>query len=200
LKLKKFLYKESKRLVVRPLAAADFAEWKLTHSSMLPAKNKWDRVNKDPADLSKQKFTALLKSQKRLRDLDQFYDLAVFEKSTGKLVGTVSVMDVLRGIGQSAYLGYAIFNPFWGRGFGKEAVLAMIAIGFEQIKVHRLEAGIEPSNRRSILLAKSVGLRKEGFKKRAVLLRGKWIDLSVYAATCEDFGISWKGNTKSRMR
>ena len=109
-------------------------------------------------------------------------------------------MDVLRGVGQSAYLGYFISNRFWGRGFGKEAVLAMIDIAFRDIKLHRIEAGIEPSNRRSILLVRSIGLRKEGLKRRAVFLRGYWNDLVMYSATCEEFGIKWKGLPKTRPR
>ena len=49
-------------------------------------------------------------------------------------------------------------------------------------------------------LARSAGLRKEGLKKRAAFLRGKWIDLVVYAGTCEEFGFSWKGVAQTRLR
>lgn len=127
-----------------------------------------------------------------MRDQDRFYVLGVFEKASGQQIGFVSVMDVLRGMGQQAYLGYFINNRFWGRGFGKEAVLAMIDIAFRDIGLHRVEAGIEPHNRRSIQLARSIGLRKEGFKKRAVYLDRQWRDLTMYSATCEDFGIKWR--------
>ena len=150
--------------------------------------------------MSKANFQKILKSQKKLRDQDQFFDLAVFEKSSGKMVGTVAVMDVLRGLGQTAYLGYFIHNKFWGRGYGKEATLAMVDIAFRDIRLHRIEAGIEPTNRRSIMLARSIGLRKEGLKKRAIYLRGKWNDLVMYSATCEEFGVKWKGTPKTRPR
>jgi ribosomal-protein-alanine N-acetyltransferase len=109
-------------------------------------------------------------------------------------------MDVLRGLGQTAYLGYFINNPFWGKGYGKEAARAAIDIAFRDVKLHRIEAGIEPRNRRSIFLARSLGLRKEGLKKRAVFLRGKWNDLIMYSATCEEFGFKWKGVPKTRPR
>lgn len=42
----------------------------------------------------------------------------------------------------------------------------MIDIGFKDIKLHRIEAGIEPGNKRSIALAKSLKMRREGLKKR----------------------------------
>jgi len=75
-------------------------------------------------------------------------------------------------------------------------VRALIDIGFRDLRLHRLEAGIEPGNRRSILLARSLGLRKEGLKRRAVFLRDTWVDLGIYAVTCEDVGIPWKGTAK----
>ena len=179
---------------------SDFAAWRTSFSSMKPQQNKWDRQNRSKTDLTKSNFKKILKSQKSLRDQDKFYDLAVFEKKSGELVGTVAAMDVLRGLGQTAYLGYFMHNRHWGKGYGKEATLAMIDIAFRDIKLHRIEAGIEPSNRRSIMLARSIGLRKEGLKKRAVFLRGKWNDLVMYSATCEEFGVKWKGVPKTRPR
>lgn len=192
--------RKTKRLIIRPLALSDFDEWKTYFSTMSPSQNKWDNKNRDPADLKKSNFRKILKSQKNLRDSDKFFDLAVFEKTSGQMVGAVAAMDILRGLGQTSYLGYFIHNKFWGKGYGKEATLAMIDIAFRDIKLHRIEAGIEPSNRRSIMLARSIGLRKEGLKKRAVFLRGEWNDLVMYSTTCEEFGVKWKGQPKTRPR
>ncbi len=196
----KNLFRQTKRLTIRPLQLADHAAWKLSYTSMRSQQNKWDRQNKSETELSLSQFRKILASQKKLRIEDKFYDLAVFENSSKQLIGAVAVMDVLRGIGQSAYIGYFINNPFWNQGFGKEASLALIDIAFRDLKLHRIEAGIEPSNRRSILLARSMGLRKEGLKKRAVYLRKQWIDLVMYSATCEEFGFKWKGIPQTRPR
>lgn len=195
-----YLVRETKNLVIRPLKLSDYTMWCEYYSTLLPYKNMWDRLNKSPKELSMQSFKQIIKSQKQLREQDRFYDLAIFEKKSSKYIGTIAIMDVLRGLAYSAYLGYVLHNRFWGMGYGKEATLAGIDIGFRDIKLHRLEAGIEPYNRRSIMMARSVGLRKEGLKKRAVFLRGKWQDLVMYSATCEEFGIKWKGNPKTRPR
>lgn len=194
------LIRKTQRLIIRPLVLSDFESWQTSFSSMQPQQNKWDRHSRPKQELTKTNFKKILKSQKSLRDQDKFYDLSVFEKKSGELVGTVAAMDVLRGLGQTAYLGYFIHNRHWGKGYGKEATLAMIDIAFRDIKLHRIEAGIEPSNRRSIMLARSIGLRKEGLKKRAVYLRNKWTDLVMYSATCEEFGVKWKGAPKTRPR
>ncbi len=192
--------RRGKRLTVRPLAARDYLVWKQAHTELPPQKNIWDQKIKPIQDLSKIKFREILKSQKALADSDKYLDFSVFLNATGELIGHVALMDIVRGISHSAFLGYRIFNPHWGKSYGKEAVALAIQIAFKDIKLHRIEAGIEPSNRRSIMLARALGLRKEGLKKRAIFLRNQWVDLTIYSATCEDFGIKWQGKTKDRLR
>ncbi len=192
----KRLERKTKRLVVRPLRAADYAAWREASLARGAARNRWDRAAKTEADLTRAKFAEYLRKQRDLRERDAFYDFGVFERATGAWVGTTSVMDVLRSVSQTAFLAYFINNPHWGKGYGKEAAAAAIDIAFRDLKLHRVEAGVEPTNRRSILLARSLGLRKEGLKKRIVFLRGRWNDLVMYSATCEDFGIKWAGEAK----
>ena len=193
------LKRKGKKVVVRALEKSDFLAWQTYFLSMDNAKNVWDRSGSIPKDISKSSFHKVIKSQKNLRDRDEYYDLVVFDMK-GNMVGTVSLMNVTRSLSQSAFLGYTIHNKFWGMGFGKESVLLIIDIAFRDLKLHRIEAGIEPNNRRSIFLARSIGLRKEGLKKRAVYLREEWQDLSIYSATCEEFGFKWHGNPQSRPR
>ncbi len=194
------LHRTTKRLVIRPLVASDFAAWRTAHGALPPPQNRWDRGRRGPEELSRPRFREVLEHQRRLRREDRFYSLAVFERTSGALVGGASLMDVMRGLAQAAFLGWFVHSPFWRRGYGKEAVRALIDIGFRDVGLHRLEAGIEPENRRSILLARSLGLRKEGLKRRAVFLRDTWVDLGVYAVTCEDVGIPWKGMAKPSPR
>lgn len=64
-------------------------------------------------ELTKEKFKIILENQLDRRNKDTFYDLGVF-LNDGTLVGGVSIMEVARGISQTAFLGYRIFNPYWG--------------------------------------------------------------------------------------
>jgi [ribosomal protein S5]-alanine N-acetyltransferase len=196
----KRIFRKTKRLIIRPLELADYEIWHKALTTMDPPKNKWDKRNRSSKELKLSKYKKILATQKINRQEDRYYDCAVFERSSNKMVGIVNIMDVQRSISQNAYIGYAIFNPYWGQGYGKEAVRAMMEIGFKDLKIHRLEAGIEASNRRSILLARALGMRREGLKKRIVYLRKTWVDLVMYAATCEDFKIPWKGIAEPRHK
>lgn len=182
-----------KRVVVRPLKKSDYKAWKQAHLSQLPkAMNAWDSAA--PADdraLQRKHFDQLLAKQKKQRQQDYFYEFGVFLKD-GTLVGIASLMDISRLAFQNAYLGYRIFNNQWGKGYGKEAVQLVIDIAFRDLGLHRLEAGIQPKNRRSIALAKAVGLKREGFSPKRLFLRNQWLDMALYVARSEDFGITWK--------
>jgi ribosomal-protein-alanine N-acetyltransferase len=193
----KYLQRKTKRLLIRPLELKDYKIWKSSNLQIAKSKNKWDRGPKPVEELTRDHFKKVLVRQKEHRNKDSFYDLAVFD-SEGALVGVVAAMEVARGISQTAYLGYGIFNTHWGLGYGKEAVQAMLDIGFNDLKLHRLEAGIEPGNTRSLRLAKSLGMRREGRKKSALFLRNTWVDLIMYTLTSEDLRIQFEASGLSQ--
>lgn len=188
------LTRKTRRLVIRPLEAKDYEAWKEAYLRMGKPQNNWDLGPRSPDALKKSDYKGILKAQVDKRKRDYFYDLAVFDKK-GALIGGVSLMDVSRAISQTCFLGYRIFNAYWGKGYAKEAVKATLDIGFDDLKLHRIEAGIEPNNKRSLKLAKSLKMRREGVKKRALFLRNKWVDLVMYTLTCEDVGRKY--DTKS---
>lgn len=186
------LSKKTKRLEIRPLESRDYEIWKSALSELREPQNEWDETNWSDRHLTKSAFKKILIHQKRQRELDKNYFLTIFRRDDGAMLGFVSLMDVSRAIFQNAYLGYRILNTQWQYGYGKEAVSAILQLGFKNLFLHRIEAGIEPHNKASIALAKSVGLRKEGLSPKRLYPRGKWVDLVLYAATCEDFKIKYK--------
>lgn len=194
------LIRKTKRLIIRPLKLSDYRAWKTGLTTLLPAKNNWDSTNRDLKTLTLKKFKAVLKYQKQMRAEDQFYDLSIFDKKTGAVVGGVSIIHIRRSMYQGAFIGYGIHNPYWSKGYGKEAALAGTDIAFRDLKLKRLEAEIEPHNRRSIMLIRSIGFRKEGLKKKAAKIKDKWVDLAMYSITSEEFGIKWSGKIVMRPR
>lgn len=190
--------KKTKRLVLRPFQLSDYEEWKQTFLQLPPAKNEWDREPKSLSEVSRIRFKKILGAQKKNRKNDYFYDLVAFERGSGKIVGFTSLMDISRAVFQNAYLGYAILSPYWGQGYGKEMIKATCEIAFKVCKLHRVEAGIDPRNTRSIRLAKSLGMRREGLSKRRLYLEGEWKDMAIYALTAEELGI--KGSKGELMK
>ncbi len=183
----------SKKLTLKILDKNDYEAWKAAYQSQLNPQNKWDRAHRNQ-EVSKKKFNQVLLAQKKSRKLDKNYEYAIFRNDTNELIGFVMAMDVVRGLTHSAYLGYILFNRHWGQGLATEAIRAFFKIAFTDLKLHRLQAGIEPHNKRSMRVAKSLGMRKEGTSKKIVYLRNEWQDLVQFAITSEEVKIKWKGD------
>lgn len=182
--------KSLKRVVVRPLELHDYENWRQAYSMLHPAQNEWDEGPWKDSELTLAKYKLNLKRLAELRKSDKHYDYGIFRKDDGVLLGFIGIMNVTRHIFQNAYFGYRIFNPYWGEGYASEACRAAIQIAFKDLKLHRLEAGIEPHNKASIRVAKAIGFRKEGLSKRRLLVHKKWKDMLIFAATSEDFKLS----------
>ena len=103
------------------------------------------------------------------------------------LAGVVNLSEIVRGCFQSAYLGYYAFAPYAGRGFMKEGMAQVITHAFKVMKLHRLEANIQPGNRPSKALVKSLGFRREGFSPRYLKIAGRWRDHERWAILSEDW-------------
>lgn len=81
-----------------------------------------------------------------------------------------------------AEIGYAIHREEnRNKGYMKEALKAIIAYGFEQMGLNRIEALIGPMNTPSIRLAEGLGFVKEGQLRSHYLKNGEFQDSVFYA-------------------
>ena len=121
-----------------------------------------------------------------LRRKDQEAFLVVLVES-GDLAGVVTIDDIARGSFQCACIGYYSFAPHAGRGFMREGVQLAIRRCFRELRLHRLEANIQPANRRSIALVASLGFRREGLAQRFAKVAGRWRDHERWALLADDW-------------
>jgi ribosomal-protein-alanine N-acetyltransferase len=115
------------------------------------------------------------------------------ERTSGGIVGVINISEIVRGAFQSAYIGYYGMAAFGGRGLMREALSQVIAIAFTDMRLHRLEANIQPGNSASLALARRVGFRKEGFSPRYLQIGGEWRDHERWALLAEDWQAAASG-------
>lgn len=136
-----------------------------------------------------EKFLQYVKSGRSERHAN----FLVILKDSAELVGVVNVENIVRGFFKSASLGYYAFLPHAGSGLMREGIALAIAYAFGPLKLHRLEANIQPGNLRSKALAQSLGFELEGYSRRYLKIGGRWRDHERWALLSEE----WTGRALS---
>ena len=113
----------------------------------------------------------------------------VIEKTTSALVGTVNLNSLIRGNLQSAFMGYYGFSPHEKKGLMQEGIELVLQHAFRILKLHRVEANIQPKNIRSIAVARKCGFIREGFSRRYLKVRGRWQDHERWAILSEHWRV-----------
>lgn len=93
-------------------------------------------------------------------------------------VGLHACQDVYR---FNLELGYWLGEPFWNRGIMTQVVRAMVKVGFDQLKAHRIFAGIFSFNKASARVLEKCGFSHEATLVESVCKQGEWADELVYA-------------------
>ncbi|HVF53881.1 MAG TPA: GNAT family N-acetyltransferase [Actinomycetota bacterium] len=118
---------------------------------------------------------------------EAFETLLVCDRSDGSIVGVYNLSQIFRGAFQNAYLSYYVGAHAEGRGAMSDGLELVLAYAFTTLRLHRIEANIQPGNVRSIALVKRAGLRKEGFSPRYLKIGGRWRDHERWGITVEDW-------------
>ncbi len=105
----------------------------------------------------------------------------------GAITGVFTLSQIVRRLFQSAYLGYYAEHPFAGQGYMTEGMQLVLRHTFLAMKLHRVEANVQPENRASIALVKRSGFRLEGFSPRYLKVAGRWRDHQRWAVTIDDW-------------
>jgi ribosomal-protein-alanine N-acetyltransferase len=103
------------------------------------------------------------------------------------VMGSIALSQIFHGGFRSAYLGYQIGEEYSRHGYMTEALQLMLRHAFGKLKLHRLEANIQPENAASIALVKRAGFVKEGYSRRYLKIGGRWRDHERWAILVEDW-------------
>ena len=115
-----------------------------------------------------------------------FYDWAVVEKSSGRMIGTCGFtsIDFSHNAGE---IGYVLNPDLHGKGYGTEAARRVIAFGFENLGLHRIEAKFMEGNLASLRVMEKLGMKFEGFRREAMLVKGKYRTIGVSAILEDEY-------------
>jgi ribosomal-protein-alanine N-acetyltransferase len=105
---------------------------------------------------------------------------AITLKADPKLIGTICLWNIQKEH-YRAEVGYNLHPAYWGKGIMNEAILEVINYGFDIMKLHSIEANVNPDNRASIKLLERNNFTREAYYRENYYFNGKFLDTAIYS-------------------
>jgi len=172
---------ETTRLVLTPIRATD-AQALFAIQSDRPGMRYWNH----PAwtDL-KQAYVQILDDLAALEAGTQL-KLAIREHVDGPLLGIVVVFAIDE-TSRRAEIGYHLAPAAQGKGYMHEALSRFAAYLFDELRMRRLEAEIDPRNVSSAKVLERIGFQREGLLRERWRVAGEVSDSAVYGLLAREW-------------
>lgn len=112
--------------------------------------------------------------------LDKTFNETFFQTSLPPIIGTIGLWRIIKE-NYRAEIGYMLLPEYWKKGFIKEAILKVAKYGFDEMKLHSIEAHISPKNVRSATVLERTGFVREGYFKEDFFFNGVFEDTAIYS-------------------
>jgi [ribosomal protein S5]-alanine N-acetyltransferase len=174
---------QTKRLRINDIALTDIASIHVLHS--LPETDEFNTLGiPDAIEVTEKLVREWVMAQ--TQNPRTTYVFAVTIKATRTFIGLIAL-----NIGKSHYktaeVWFKIHKDFWNKGYTTEAVIQLLDFGFNNLHLHRIEAGCATENLASIKVLEKIGMKREGMKRKKLPIRGEWKDNYFYAILEEDY-------------
>jgi ribosomal-protein-alanine N-acetyltransferase len=134
-------------------------------------------------------FRAVFADLRRAARQGMALPFAVCVRSTDgrdRLVGQLTIGNIVRRAFCSGYAGYWVDSRYAGRGIMPTALALAVDHAFTAAGLHRIEVNIRPENTPSRRVVEKLGFRQEAYHERYLHIDGDWRDHIGYALTTED--------------
>jgi ribosomal-protein-alanine N-acetyltransferase len=169
---------KSEKVFLRPPIADDFEELVLLYKSSREFHRGLVQTPITPTAF--EKYLA----QSQLEANEYFL---ICRNEDAAVAGSINLSQIFRGNFKNAYLGYYLGEKFARQGFMTEALNILLRFAFKNLKLHRIEANVQPQNLSSIAVLKRANFTKEGFSPKYLKVGGRWRDHERWAIIVEDW-------------
>jgi RimJ/RimL family protein N-acetyltransferase len=111
------------------------------------------------------------------------------DEETGKTVGHISLGGISKK-NKAGRITRVLVDPIHqGKGYCRQMVSAVLKIGFEELKLHRICLGVYDFNKAAISCYKNAGLVIEGTNRDCLLFKGQWwslVEMSILEEEWKD--------------
>ena len=111
-------------------------------------------------------------------DTSEAFVYKAIEEETGNIVGHISLGGISKK-NKAGRITRVLVDPGQqGKGYCRQMVSAILKIGFNELKLHRIALGVYDFNKAAISCYKKAGLVIEGTNRDCLLFKGQWWSLT----------------------
>jgi RimJ/RimL family protein N-acetyltransferase len=173
---------ETDRLKLKPISTADLEKIHELHS--LPKTDRFNTLG-IPTDISETKKIVeewIVKNNNGKKTSFTFKVELITDKS---FIGLVA-LNCGNPKFKMAEIWFKFHPDFWNNGYATESLNKMLEFGFNELNLHRIEAGCAIDNIGSIRTLEKGGMTREGRKRKVLPLKKGWSDNFEYAILASD--------------
>ena len=113
-------------------------------------------------------------------ELKKGINWAIRDPSSMKLIGLVGFWKIFEAKNR-AEIGYSLHPDYHRQGMMSEAITAVLDYGFDVLKLHSIQAEIDPFNEGSQAVLEKMRFRKEAHFTEDYLYKGEYTDSAIYS-------------------
>lgn len=111
---------------------------------------------------------------------------ALEDKATGKMIGMIGYVHMSKE-DHRAEVGYMLHPEYHGKGYMQEALTAVLDYGFIVMKLHSVNAVVDPANTPSAKLLEKNKFTKEGYIRENCFWNGVFLDSLYYSLLAREW-------------
>lgn len=184
---------ETNRLVLQRFTRKDSTTLDDAIRSSLPELNQWlpwARMDYTPSDTH-----AFIRESIQAWKEERAWDYSIrTQEEPRRHIGNISFWTVSK-LGKIAEIGYWVRSDETKRGVCTEAVNALLAETFNSLGYHKVVLRIAVGNDASDRVAEKLGFTREGVLREELLIRGNWVDHSLWSLLDREYRSARRGAT-----
>jgi len=137
------------------------------------------------------RFESISDAEKLINSVEEAYKKqegitwAIIEKHSNNFIGYFGFWRMIPEHCR-AEIGYTLKGEYWGKGYMYETINRMVKFGFENMKLHSIEANVNPENENSKKVLEKIGFKKEAYFRENYLFNNRFLDSIIYSLLEKD--------------
>ncbi len=166
----------TERLLLRQVNISDAPEFFFLRSDAAVLKY----VAKEPAKSIEEVKTFIKTINQSIKQGEALLWVIALRTNPGSIIGSIGYWHI-QPENYRSEIGYVLHPEFWKKGIMTEVMQKVLEYGFQKMKLHSIEAKIDPDNKASAKVLLANGFVKEGYFREDCFFKGKFLDTEVYS-------------------